>query len=224
MQPAQASFSTWLGKKNSEAGPPSPRGLCQHCLQQGAGCRPRLALPFVHLLSSDLTASIAVGRELFATRADGSNLLSLGFAQKANLAGFKASTSANCLTSAFPDGLSKKCQRKGSVGGCSVICGGAQLLHYIQEQLTYHAFPFPQPLRPRPTCSLPSSLPPIPVLPSCNHRAGAAAPQQVHMQSSSCDGGEIGPSPILSHNLFVFLLRDIHRHITERGTRVSRSP
>lgn len=117
MQPAQASFSTWLGKENSEAGPPSPRGLCQHCLQQGTGCRPRLALPFVHLLSSDLTASIAVGRELLATRADGSNLPLLGFAQKANLAGFKASTSANCLTSAFPDVSSEKRQCKGSGGG-----------------------------------------------------------------------------------------------------------
>lgn len=74
-QPAQASLSTSLGKDNA-MGPPSPRGLCQHCLQHPAACRPHLALPFVHLLSSDLTASIAVGRELPASRADGSNLLS----------------------------------------------------------------------------------------------------------------------------------------------------
>lgn len=116
MQPAQAAFSTCLGKENSEVWPPSPRGLCQHCLQQGTGSGPRLALPFVHLLSSGLTASIALGRELLATRADGSNPLALGFAQKANLTGFKASTSANYLTSAFPDVLSEKCQRKGSGG------------------------------------------------------------------------------------------------------------
>lgn len=93
-----------------------PQRLCQHCLQQGTGSGPRLALPFVHLLSSGLTASIALGRELLATRADGSNPLALGFAQKANLTGFKASTSANYLTRAFPDVLSEKCQCKGSGG------------------------------------------------------------------------------------------------------------
>lgn len=64
-------------------------------------------LPFVHLLSSGLTASIALGRELLATRADSSNPLALGFAQKANLTGFKASTSANYLTRA--------CQRNANV-------------------------------------------------------------------------------------------------------------
>lgn len=57
------------GKGQSQAGPPSPAGLCQHCLQRGAGCLPHLALPFVHLLSSDLTASIALGRELLTNRA-----------------------------------------------------------------------------------------------------------------------------------------------------------
>ena len=157
----------------------------------------------MHLLSSDLTASIAVGRELPATRADGSNLLSLGFAQKANLAGFKASTSASCLTSACPDVLSKKYQCKGSEGG-----GVFSHMWRCPTSALYSGSPTAPFLSPSPSGPDQPALshlhcPPVPVLPSCNHSAGASAPQQVHMQSSSCDGGKMGRSPILSQpNLY----------------------
>lgn len=184
---------------------------------------PCLALPFVHLLSSDLTASMAVGRELLATRADGSNLLSLGFAQKANLAGFKASTSANGLTSAFPDILSEKCHRKGREGVLPYVEVPNFCVIFRNSSSTA---PF---LSPSPSgadqpafCHL--RCPPVPVLPSCNHSAGVSAPQQVHMQSSSRDGGTRALLPSYHTTKFVFLLRGIHRHITERGTGVSHSP
>lgn len=66
---AQASLSTWLGKDNPRLGRPALQGSVSIVCSGVQGCLPHLALPFVPLLSSDLTASIALGRELLTNRA-----------------------------------------------------------------------------------------------------------------------------------------------------------
>lgn len=119
------------------------------------------------------------------------------------------------------------CQRNAGVREverCSLLHGGARPLGYVQERLCCCSFPFPEPLRHRSVCSSPPSLPPVPVLPSGNHSAGVSAPQQVGMQSSSCDG--VKWVILLPYHTakFVFLLCDIRRHITGRGIRMSFSP
>lgn len=96
------------------------------------------------------------------------------------------------------------CQRNANVrevGGCGGVLSYVEVPNFCtisRNSSSTTPFLSPSPSgRDQPAlCHL--HCPPVPVLPLCNHSAGASAPQQMHMQSSSCDGGKIGHSPILS--------------------------
>lgn len=216
---ASSGFSLRPAGKGDRSGRAAqPRRAPSALSAAGSRLRPRLALPSVPLLSSDLTASVALGKELPATRAEAptSPRWVLHRRQISQLAKLHVSKSSD---GAFPDVLPKKCPCEGRAGGVLTSVEVPNFCTLFQTSSSPAPSLSPSPSGPDQAVLCHLGCPPSSCLATVQPQRRCLCPTAAaHAKQFLRQGGD-EPFSRLIATKFAFLLRGV----TERRTRVSRS-